>query len=320
MALPNAEQATLRNAMQRFAFEKFDKIKDSWDDYIFAFEQMCRAKGLFFGDHEEYANSRRTLLLANVGLEPLKIVRNHFRPADVNAQTYVNVKAALQGYYKPKITVFSARIDFMKRNRLENETMGQYANALRELADAADYGADVIDFILRDRFAAGVRHEKSEIELRQKWPNGRDGANVVTFDQVVRLADTIARAEVECTKGRMEANNGIENGSTKAQEGDTSSIKKIRDGRRRKKDQTPDDDGEFCALCGYGKHRNANKCPARDAECDDCGKTGHYARMCPERSERRRDRKKHETKALKKIREPSEESDSEDSESDESIG
>jgi hypothetical protein len=188
---------------QRFTFENFDKNKASWDDYIFAFEQMCRARGLYHGDHADYATARRQVLLAHVGLEALKIVRNHFRPADVNDQTYDNVKAALQNFYKPKVTVFSARIDFMKRNRLDNETVGQYANALRELADAAEYGAAVIDFMLRDRFAAGIRHEKTEIEFRQKWPNGKDGNNDVTFEQVLRLAETIERAELECNKERL---------------------------------------------------------------------------------------------------------------------
>jgi hypothetical protein len=295
MELTNAQEKNLQGAMQRFTFERFDKTKDSWDDYIFAFEQMLRAKGLYTVDHQDYAAARRTLLLANVGLEPLKIVRNHFRPADVNDQTYGNIKGALKGYYMPSITVFSARIDFMKRNRLDNETIGQYANALRELADAADYSAEVSDFILRDRFAAGVRHEKTEIELRQKWPNGKDGDNDVTFEQVFRLADTIARAELECnTKGSTDGK-GIENGSSKAPDGDAS-VKKVRSRRYKSEAAGAEAANDICESCGHRKHRKERHCPARDEECDNCGETGHFARMCPERPDKRGEGSKKEEK------------------------
>ena len=38
-------------------------------------------------------------------------------------------------------------------------------------------------------------------------------------------------------------------------------------------------DTDNCWNCGYQKH-SKEKCPAREAQCRNCGKTGHYAKVC----------------------------------------
>lgn len=40
---------------------------------------------------------------------------------------------------------------------------------------------------------------------------------------------------------------------------------------------------QTCYFCGYSKHPRS-KCPARDAVCKTCGKTGHYQRVCKSKS------------------------------------
>ena len=42
-----------------------------------------------------------------------------------------------------------------------------------------------------------------------------------------------------------------------------------------------------CFFCGYGRHPR-EKCPARDAECKNCGKIGHYSRACKSKSRKKK--------------------------------
>jgi len=43
------------------------------------------------------------------------------------------------------------------------------------------------------------------------------------------------------------------------------------------------DASRTCTRCGYRQHENFNDCPAVNQECNSCGKTGHFLRVCRSR-------------------------------------
>ncbi|CAG7831375.1 unnamed protein product, partial [Allacma fusca] len=44
--------------------------------------------------------------------------------------------------------------------------------------------------------------------------------------------------------------------------------------------EKPTDSMWVCYKCGSPKKHHKDKCPAKDVECRECGKNGHYARVC----------------------------------------
>ncbi|KAG8228289.1 hypothetical protein J437_LFUL006258 [Ladona fulva] len=82
------------------------------------------------------------------------------------------------------------RMEFNAAIHQDGESFTQWANRLRNLIRSCDYG-NALDEQLRDRFAAGIRHAKVQMELRQKWPDGRKhdtGNTKVRFQEILQQA------------------------------------------------------------------------------------------------------------------------------------
>ena len=279
------DYAEISKRMHRFSIHEFDKGKSTWDAYIFQFEQTCRVKGLT-GEGPNATNARRDLLLAYVGSEHLDAIRNYFYPDDINTKSFTAVKEAFQTLYRPALTIFAARMEFGAAVRLDGESFTQFANRLRNLSRSCDYG-NSLDEQLRDRLAAGARHSKLQLELRQQWPDGKkDPTTKVSFQDVFDLALTMERAENEVQSGevalavqkpnRWESTNGLQ--------------KRYQGQRAHGRDSRMDE----CSRCGRGAHQKGEKCPAKEADCRKCGKTGHFQAKCLQRN-------KHSRKSVRRV-------------------
>lgn len=254
--------------MLRFSINEFDKAKTTWDAYIFQFEQMCRVKGLS-GNGPINMEARRDLLLAYVGSEHLEAIRNFIYPEDVNTKSYVDIKKDFQTLYKPTLTIFAARMEFGMAVRQEDESFTQFANRLRNLIRDCDYG-NMIDEQLRDRFATGIKHSKVQMEIRQKWPDGKEQEVKVSFQKIFELALGIERAEKEVGTDVVQAVEKIHKVSERKSKKVTSRGQSYQKNIKEKE----------CSRCGQQRHITDDSCPAKRFECYYCGKKGHFAVKC----------------------------------------
>ena len=158
-------------------------------------------------------------------------------------------------------------------------TLDEFYERARELVEDAGYEGEVFQRILRDTILGGL----SDITLRDKIT--RKAKNDMTLEEVMR----IARAEVS-TRLAMQAMNidnkpGVRYVTYDKKHKKTRSPRKVSQSSSQAAQQNGNSHGQqskgdTCFRCGKGKHQQGQKCGAIDAICNQCGKKGHYARIC----------------------------------------
>ena len=132
------DAAAIQAAVQRFRFERFDKMGEEWEYYIQRFETELALHGLLEGNAT--ANVRRNLLLSKIGPDAFKVVVDHYRPEDVATKTYVALKETLGKHFRKDTCILAERVKFTLRKRKDGETVTQFLSALRAIAGNCGYG------------------------------------------------------------------------------------------------------------------------------------------------------------------------------------
>ena len=267
----NAEQ--IRDAVQRFKFDRFDPVQEKWEYYIQRFETELALHNLLSGDAT--AEARKNLLLSKVGPEAFRILVDHHRPEAVTTKTYQLLKNTLQRHYQAGICILAERVTFASRYRREGETVSQFLIALRAIAGNCGFGPS-LDERLRDQLAIGINDDYWQRELFRLHTT-----NEATLQEVEASALVLEQAHNQQQKIQALGKNdtGTESGIRRVRQettphargnmGNTSGFtpKKLEEGRD-------------CLRCGFRKHRTGEKCPAQGVICNSCGASNHFARVC----------------------------------------
>ena len=109
------DENSIRDAVQRFRFDRFKAEEEEWVYYVQRFETELALHRLLVGDNT--ADTRRTLLLSKVGPGAFRVLVDHFRPEDVTTKTYVQLKDALKIHFQKKVCILAERVKFTFRHR-----------------------------------------------------------------------------------------------------------------------------------------------------------------------------------------------------------
>ena len=115
------DAAAIQAAVQRFRFERFDKMGEEWEYYIQTFETELALHGLLEGNAT--ANVRHNLLLSKIGPDAFKVVVDHYRLEDVATKTYVALKETLGKHFRKDTCILAERVKFTLRKRKDRETL-----------------------------------------------------------------------------------------------------------------------------------------------------------------------------------------------------
>jgi hypothetical protein len=184
-----ADQRALTDRVRRFQFTPFDARIEEWRYFIRRFERELSLNELLAGAATE--PYRRYLLVSRVGPDTFKVLVDHFQPAEIEDQTYVNIKAVLQGYYQANICVLAERVAFTLRHRKESETLSQYINALRALAGNCEFGASLNER-LRDQLVIGISNDGWQKEIFRVYPT-----NAASFNNIEATTLVLEQATVQ---------------------------------------------------------------------------------------------------------------------------
>ena len=161
---------------------------------------------------------------------------------DEDKKKFAKVLAKFDFHFEGKKNVIYERARFNLRNQGEGESVDDFILDLYRLADRCEYG-DKKDEWIRDRLVVGVADRRVSEKL-QLTAN----LDLVTAVTTVRQHESVKRQQAD-----LEGGSSVNRISSKT---------------------------SGCPTCGGPKRHATEECPARDADCRKCSKTGHWARVC----------------------------------------
>jgi hypothetical protein len=205
------------------------------------------------------------LFLNHIGPDSVKIY-NTFEIDEDKAEEFTLKKllAKFDTHCKPLKNITVERHNFFCRDQGENESIDAYVTELRTKADTCEFYTlkedkiccSLRDSLIKDRIVCGIRCDKVRERLLQE-PN-----------LTLKTAMEICHA-AESSKSQMQTLNP----DSKVDAVEKSMPKRlIKD----------------CKYCG-GSHP-PRRCPAYGKECKECGRVGHYERVCMSKESRYSDR------------------------------
>ena len=230
-------------------------------------------------DREEEKRQVSTLMTV-IGPEARKVYSN-FQWDDLDNKYQVDsVLKQFRDYCSPHKQVPFERYRFNKRQQEPGETYNQYRTALRHLAAGCDFETITPDEILRDRLVFGISdHKVRERLLREPK---------LTLEKT----DALCRAS-EATQQQLKAmstdasthivtrRRGNERHKRPGQKNDSSALRNVVPKRfPASKFTIPSHDTHDCGNCGRKHPADKSKCPAHGQTCRNCGKRGHFAKLC----------------------------------------
>ncbi len=149
-----------------------------------------------------------------------------------------------------------------------DETTTSYISHLRALQADCDYTDFNTDKDLAFVLAQNCFNKESQKKLLSTTPIKLDTfINILQTDEIAAASAIAIRADGG--QGRKTVQNIQQNKPWK---------QKRRQGKEN--DLRRPQGQETCARCGYKKHKDGEKCPAEGAECYNCGKKNHLAKVC----------------------------------------
>ncbi|UYV63053.1 hypothetical protein LAZ67_2002987 [Cordylochernes scorpioides] len=155
-------------------------VEESFEIFVQRFEAAFEANGLEEG-------KIIPIFVSLLDSEMSKLGNDLFFPSTIREQPYELLVQRIKLHLAPRKKVIPQRCRFLKRIKLENESVSEYLRELRHLAMDSTFG-EMLEVMLRDRFVAGIKSESLQKKLLQEDDD-------VTLDRVFSIAVSFELAE-----------------------------------------------------------------------------------------------------------------------------
>ena len=251
--------------------EPFDFTKpQDWERWIRRFDRFRLASNLNATSEENQVNT----LVYCMGDEAEDVLKGLTLTAD-ERKGYTDVKAGLDAFFVPKRNVIYERAKFNQRVQLPGETVDSFITALYGLAEHCKYG-QLRNELIRDRLVVGL----SNVSLSEKLQLDRD-LTLETAITKTRQSEEVRRQQSDLR--------GENSGASRCSNVDAVHAKSYRKFPSKPQAQSPgkgkpnawpQSGSKACYRCGKMPSHGIMECPAKDAVCHNCGKNGHYGKVC----------------------------------------
>ena len=249
---------------------------EEWPHWIRRFERFRSASGLAEKSEESQVNT----LVYSMGDTADDILLS-FGLTAAELKVYDTVKEKFDGYFTKKKNTIYERARFNSRKQDDGEPVEAFITSLHKLAAKCEYG-DLRDQMIRDRIVVGIRnHALSEkmqldetLDLAKATKMARENEAIKQQQPEIRdsaTADIKVKTEVNAVHGKGHSGKQRRNPPPSGSQ---------RKGPPKSTSTQPKRTHKVCTRCGNTHPPGKDHCPAKDTKCHNCGKLGHYQRVC----------------------------------------
>ena len=238
---------------------------EEWAKWIRRFERFRQASGLSTKAETDQVNT----LVYSMGDEADDILQSLSLNDEDNA-TFNGVKAKFDAYFIGSRNVIYERAKFNQRKQMTGEAVDSFITSLHKLVEHCDYGA-LKDDMIRDKIVVGLCDEQLSEKL-QLDPN-------LTLKRAVDQARQKEAVRKQQAVVRSNPPDGTTNVDAMRSKPKSSHKGKMIHPKMRVSEKCQMTQKSSCRRCGKEMHQ-LKYCPARDAKCHKCSKTGHFGAMC----------------------------------------
>ena len=211
-------------------------------------------------------SQQRAMLRTHLTVEMRAVLQLAIGIDDDDASSVSQILDAIHGYVRSKRNVTLDRVASEERRQEEGETFDEYYIALREIANNADLCKVCLDDRLTTRIMSGIGEPETKRKLLAHTP-----------PPSLQTTLNICRSEESAHNDELTLANS-ENVSTKI---DTiHKHRQYQPGKPRFQNITSPKGNQCCGYCGKMRHKSRDHCPAKQSECTNCKKLGHWAACC----------------------------------------
>lgn len=240
---------------------------DEAQAWLLAFEAKCKVEGIV---DTKTDNNMALRFISNVGLEPLKKIREINLPNDIMAMNFLDLKKSLLSYLVPtKKLIIAERTKYFKMAQQQGDNVAEFVAKLRKAAESCDFEnlksvTSINDELLLSQLIVGLidsRIRAKVIEANQIKP--------MTLSETMEFIQQHEQINTFCSENKSAASVAI--GEEILHANDTNKYSQYRRSKHISKS---------CSFCGGKWHQRRTDCPAYGVACRKCGKKSHYAKVC----------------------------------------
>lgn len=157
-------------------FEPFDPAICSWRNYAERLQNH-------FELYDVPNNKRVRLLIDRIGNATYEQLRKLCAPDNPLTKTAEELFELLFSYFHPPTNKYMERVKFHRRVMRPDETIQEFADELRKMAEGCEFPEYWLSEALRTQFTHGVRNHELRNKLYQMEP--------IDFDQMLEFAATV---------------------------------------------------------------------------------------------------------------------------------
>ena len=236
--------------------EEFNSDTEDWTQY------MERLEHFFVANDVTAEAKNKSTLLTVCGARTYELIRSLCLPDSPGEKTLVQIKDLVSKQQCPPPSVIMERFKFNSRVQRDGESVSEFITVLRKLSEHCNYGDQLLP-MLRNRLVCGIRNVKIQSRLLA------DGK--LTFQDAESTALAM-EAAIQDTEDLQQSGYRQDRQVNKLQ------VPEHLQGGRTSAGVKQSGAPFFCYRCG-GPYTSSG-CRWQNAECFNCRKKGHTAKVC----------------------------------------